>query len=291
MAADQLGCAIEDVTVRFGNTRVTPFGLAGTGGSRAGAMTGGAITYSARDLRTQILDRAANLLEANVDDLQIADGAIHVAGVPAISVSFADVAAKAAGAAEPERPPEQGVLASHNDFDGGEGGWSMATHVCWVEVDLQTGFVTIPRYVVVEDCGELINPAIVEGQVRGGVAQGIGAVLYEKVTYDDQANFQPDPDFDGDPTHRDPPHRDTIGHRGQLSRRRRRRHDRRPSSDYQRHRRRHGAPGRDHHRAAPTANPHPGVGGDYSNSLSAITRGNEGNEGSSLPLLLPRQGA
>ena len=66
----------------------------------------------------------------------------------------------------------------------------MATHVCWVEVDLETGFVTIPRYVVVEDCGELINPAIVEGQIRGGVAQGIGAVLYEKIAYDNEANFQ-----------------------------------------------------------------------------------------------------
>jgi aerobic carbon-monoxide dehydrogenase large subunit len=66
----------------------------------------------------------------------------------------------------------------------------MATHVCWVEVDLETGFVTIPRYVVVEDCGELINPAVVEGQVRGGVAQGIGAVLYERTAYDEQANFQ-----------------------------------------------------------------------------------------------------
>ena len=66
----------------------------------------------------------------------------------------------------------------------------MATHVCWVEVDLETGFVKIPRYVVVEDCGELINPAIVDGQIRGGVAQGIGAVLYERTAYDDDANLQ-----------------------------------------------------------------------------------------------------
>src|SRR5581483_2859358 len=69
-------------------------------------------------------------------------------------------------------------------WDGGEGGWAQATHVCWVEVDLDTGMVTIPRYLVVEDCGEIINPAIVDGQIRGGVAQGVGAVLYEKSVYD-----------------------------------------------------------------------------------------------------------
>ena len=95
-------------------------------------------------------------------------------------MSFADVAARAGGA----------PLEVRSDWDGGEGGWAMATHVCWVEVDLETGFVTIPRYVVVEDCGELINPAIVDGQIRGGVAQGVGAVLYERTAYDDDANLQ-----------------------------------------------------------------------------------------------------
>ena len=71
----------------------------------------------------------------------------------------------------------------HRDWNGGEGGWAQSTHVCWVEVDLETGQVRIPRYAVVEDCGEMINPAIVEGQIRGGVAQGVGAVFYEKTTY------------------------------------------------------------------------------------------------------------
>ena len=95
-------------------------------------------------------------------------------------MSFADVAAA--------RPGEQ--LRSDFSFDGGEGGWAQATHVCWVEVDLETGRVHIDRYVAVEDCGELINPNVVDGQVSGGVVQGIGAVLYEKSFYDDQANFQ-----------------------------------------------------------------------------------------------------
>jgi carbon-monoxide dehydrogenase large subunit len=102
-----------------------------------------------------------------------------VQGVPAISVSFVDVAANAGG-----------TLRDDAEYDGGEGGWAQATHVCWVEVDLVTGRVHVDRYVAVEDCGELINPAVVDGQIAGGVAQGIGAVLYEKSVYDEQAQFQ-----------------------------------------------------------------------------------------------------
>ncbi len=180
VAADALGVPIEQVRVRYGDTSITPFGLSGTGGSRSAPMAGGAVTYSARALRDQVLDVAADLLEAPREDLMVDDGNVHVAGVPSISVTFADVAAA--------RPGEQ--LRSDFSFDGAEGGWAQATHVCWVEVDLETGRVHIDRYVAVEDCGELINPNVVDGQVSGGVVQGIGAVLYEKSFYDDQANFQ-----------------------------------------------------------------------------------------------------
>ena len=180
VAADELGVPIEQVRVRYGDTSLTPFGLAGTGGSRSAPMAGGAVTYSARALRGHILDVAADLLEATRDDLVVDEGAIHVAGVPSITVSFADVAGARPGA------PLRGDF----DYDGGEGGWAQATHVCWVEVDLHTGRVHIDRYVAVEDCGELINPAVVDGQISGGVVQGIGAVLYEKSVYDDQGNFQ-----------------------------------------------------------------------------------------------------
>jgi len=75
-------------------------------------------------------------------------------------------------------------------FDGGAGGWSQATHVCVVDVGLDTGLVEIPRCILVVDCGEIINPAIVDGHVRGGVAEGIGAVLYEKSTYDGEGQFR-----------------------------------------------------------------------------------------------------
>jgi carbon-monoxide dehydrogenase large subunit len=183
VAADQLDCSIDDVRVVVGNTRRTPTALIGTGGSRSAGLTGGAVTYATRDLRQQIVDRAADMLEASPTDITIVDGNVHVAGVPARGISFADIAAdveKAGG--EP--------LRAAKSYDPEGGGWAVATHLCWVEVDLKTGFVHIPRYVVVEDCGAMINPAVVEGQVRGGVAQGIGAVLYEKIAYDSDANFQ-----------------------------------------------------------------------------------------------------
>ena len=179
VAADELGVPIEQVRVRFGDTSLTPFGLSGTGGSRSATMAGGAVTYSARALHEKIVDLAADMLEAPREDIVIEDGSVHVRGVPAISLSFADVATRSGG-----------ELRADCDYDGGEGGWAQATHVCWVEVDLHTGRVHIDRYVAVEDCGELINPAVVDGQISGGVVQGIGAVLYEKAMYDDQAQFQ-----------------------------------------------------------------------------------------------------
>jgi carbon-monoxide dehydrogenase large subunit len=178
--------------VRYGDTRQSPFGLMGTGGSRSAAVAGGAVTIAARDLRDRIVALAAELLEAAPTDLVIEDGQIHVAGVPSVSCSFAEVAAEA------RRRHPAGIGNTRGDeairvighWDGGEGGWAQATHVCWVEVDVETGTVHIDRYVVVEDCGEIINPAIVDGQIRGGVAQGIGAVLYEKTAYADDGNHQ-----------------------------------------------------------------------------------------------------
>ena len=99
VAADELGLPLGQVRVRYGDTSITPFGLAGTGGSRSAPMAGGAVTYSARALRERIVERAADLLEAPKEDLVVEDGAIHVQGVPAISVSFVDVAANAGHAA------------------------------------------------------------------------------------------------------------------------------------------------------------------------------------------------
>lgn len=181
IVADELGVAIEDVKLVFGDTQRTPFSLLGTGGSRGGPIGGGAMKYAARQVREQLVEAASKMLEADVADIDIVDGNVHVAGVPARGVTFAELAATTDG---------DGFEAMQSYRGKGDGGWSVATHACVVDVDLDTGKVTFPRYLVVEDCGPIINPAIVDGQVRGGVAQGIGAVLYERATYDEDANLQ-----------------------------------------------------------------------------------------------------
>ena len=151
-------------------------------------MGGGAVRGSSREVREKVVDHAAKMLEANAEDIEIVDGNIHVAGVPARGLTYAEVARDAAG---PAASDDTEAIEARCDYEGaGDGGWSCATHACIVEVDLETGMVSIPRYVVVEDCGPIINPAIVDGQVRGGVAQGVGAVLYESSHYDDDANLQ-----------------------------------------------------------------------------------------------------
>jgi aerobic carbon-monoxide dehydrogenase large subunit len=188
LAADQIGMSLDTVHVRYGDTRTAPFGLVGTAGSRSATMASGAVLLAAKGLRDRIIDVAADLLEAAPDDLIIEHGRVHVKGTPAVAVTLDAVAAAACRAGASGRPGE--AIRVTRLFDGGEGGWSGATHVCLVEVSLETGQVTILRYVVVEDCGEIINPAIVDGQIRGGVAQGIGAVLYEHAAYDQDGQFQ-----------------------------------------------------------------------------------------------------
>jgi aerobic carbon-monoxide dehydrogenase large subunit len=192
LAADQLGVPMEVIRVDYGNTRTTPFGLVGTAGSRAATFASGAVLLATKTLRDRIVDLAADLLEAAPTDLVIEAGRIHVAGTPSIAVTLAEVADAARRTGGDARGTAKGdeAIRVTEIFDGGAGGWSQATHVCFVEIDLETGQVKIPRYIVVEDCGEIINPAVVDGQIRGGVAQGIGGVLYEKSTYDDQGQFQ-----------------------------------------------------------------------------------------------------
>jgi carbon-monoxide dehydrogenase large subunit len=185
VAADQMGVPFEQVRVEIGDTDRVPPG--GTGGSRAATMAGGAAKVASRELRKRVLDLASELLEASSEDLLIVEGNISVQGVPARAITLADVAdAAAAGRFRPETDTSLEVAIT---YDGGEGGWSGGTHCVEVEIDPETGAVKILRYVVAEDCGEVINPAIVEGQVRGGVAQGIGAVLLEHSAYDENGQY------------------------------------------------------------------------------------------------------
>jgi carbon-monoxide dehydrogenase large subunit len=184
VAADELGVPLRSVRIVCGDTQVTPFNLVGTGGSRSATLASGAVMGVAAAVRAQVVRLAAHLLEAADDDVELADGVVSVRGVPASARPLADVAAVAYRNTALLPPDVTPGIDAEFDFAIPEGGWSQATHCCWVEVDRHTGRVRIDRYLVVEDCGALINPTIVEGQIAGGVAQGIGGVLLERVAYD-----------------------------------------------------------------------------------------------------------
>jgi aerobic carbon-monoxide dehydrogenase large subunit len=192
VAADEMGVPFDHVRVLHGDTNITPFSLIGTGGSRASTWASGAVLMSTRKLKERVLGIAAELLEISADDLEITDGVIVPRGVPGRSLPLAQIAQQAYMAPGSLPPGSEPVLEVHETFTG-EGitgsGWSGGTHACTVEIDLGTGQVQIRRYVVVEDCGRVINPAIVEGQIRGGVTQGIGEVLYEHSAYDEEGQY------------------------------------------------------------------------------------------------------
>jgi len=185
IAADEFGVPFEQVRVVVGDSAVVPFGL--TGGSRSATMTGGVALHGARQLKAKVLDFAADLMEVSAQDLLITDGNVWVRGDPASAISVTEVAQRAASGPSGDGAAELEVEAT---YDGGEGGWSGGTHCAIVDVDAETGIVKVERYVAVEDCGALINPAVVEGQIRGGVAQGIGAVLLERSAYGEDGSFQ-----------------------------------------------------------------------------------------------------
>lgn len=192
IAAEEMGVPMDHVRVVHGDTRITPFSVVGTGGSRAATWASGAVLTSTRKLKEKVLAIAGAQLEISPDDLEILDGAVTPKGVPGRAIPLAQIASQASIFPGSVPAGTDGTLEANERFLG-EGitgsGWSGGTHACVVEVDLGTGAVRIVRYVVVEDCGRVINPAIVDGQVRGGIAQGIGSVLYERAAYDDDGNF------------------------------------------------------------------------------------------------------
>jgi carbon-monoxide dehydrogenase large subunit len=186
VAATEFGIPLEHVRVVHGDTQLTPFLLIGTGGSRAATMASGAALHATRLVKQKVLAMAANMLEISPDDLEIVDAVVAPKGDPERGIPLAGIA-MAAYFATP--PGEDEGLRSSALYEQPAGGWSGGTHVSFVEVDPETGVVELLRYIVVEDCGDLINPAIVDGQIRGGVAQGIGIALLENALYDEDANF------------------------------------------------------------------------------------------------------
>ncbi len=187
IAADELGISPEKIVVRQGDTEATPYGW-GTFASRSMVIGGGATKRASALLADRIKDVAGHLLEAAAGDLEIEDGRVFVAGSPEKHVTVEKVARAVHLEAHLLPEGEAGTLDATAAFDP-PGTFSNATHGVVVEIDPETGAVGIERYVVVEDCGVMINPMIVEGQVRGGVAQGIAAALYERLAYDDEGQL------------------------------------------------------------------------------------------------------
>ncbi len=188
LTADALGVPIEDVTTIQGDTALTPYG-AGTGGSRSGSMLAGAVSATAAVLRDKLVAIAAHRLEASADDIELAGGRAFVRGTPSVSVGVAELAAVAYFETHALPPGmSSGLEATERYTASMMPVWANATHVCTCEVDVVTGAVRILRYIVSEDCGPMINPAIVEGQIAGGTVQGIGGALLEELAYDDAGN-------------------------------------------------------------------------------------------------------
>jgi carbon-monoxide dehydrogenase large subunit len=188
VVADELGVDLAQVRVVQGDTDSSPLGP-GTGGSRSAVILGSAARLAAAEVRSRVLAIAAHELEAAVEDMVLGDGRVHVAGSPTSGLTLREVATKAytsPASLPPGTPP--GLEAQHRYTPESFCTWSNACHMCLVEVDPATGAVEILRYVVSEDCGVMVNPTIVEGQIAGGVVQGIGGVLLEHLPYDEAGN-------------------------------------------------------------------------------------------------------
>jgi carbon-monoxide dehydrogenase large subunit len=187
LVADRLGVPIESVRVVQPDTSIAPPGT-GTFASRGAIAQGGAVDGAAKTVRAELIAIAAAALEASPADLELSGGRVSVRGVPGRGLSVADLA-RTAHSAAPGARPDARVLEATEVFDPPGPTFSGAVHVASVEVDPDTGRVTVRAYTLVEDCGPVINPLIVEGQIHGAVAQGIGEALDERLVYDEEGQL------------------------------------------------------------------------------------------------------
>ena len=186
IVADSFGIGMDDVNVIHGDTENVPFGM-GTYGSRSLAVCGSAIMKSVDKVKEKGARIAAHKLECSPEDLEFANGSWNVKGTEK-SVGFGDVALTAYVPHDYPENEEPGLdFASF--YDPVNFVYPFGAHICVVEVDKETGEVKIVRYIAVDDAGNIINPMIVEGQVHGGVAHGIGQALYEGAVYDDSGQL------------------------------------------------------------------------------------------------------
>jgi aerobic carbon-monoxide dehydrogenase large subunit len=188
LVAAQLSVPFEDVRIRFGDTETAPAGM-GTFASRSMAMGGGSIQLATRDLKLKLGRLAAHMLEAAPEDMLVQDGAFFPAGSPSRSVTIREIARMVHLQSNKLPPGEDPLLEASYSYRGdpGTGTFPNCAQLVVVEVDVETGKVTVLDYFVVEDCGPVINPTLVEGQMHGGIAQGIGGALFEQSLYDHES--------------------------------------------------------------------------------------------------------
>jgi aerobic carbon-monoxide dehydrogenase large subunit len=187
IVADRLGISTDDVDVVHGDTGRVQFGM-GTYGSRSGAVGGSAIVVSLDKIVEKSKRIAAHMLEAAPEDIELSSGRFHVRGSPDRSKGLPDISLAAYLAHSMPAGVEPGLEAT-SFFDPTNFTYPFGTHIAMVEVDADTGQVKLLRYVAVDDVGNVINPMIVEGQLHGGIAQGVAQALWETAEYDDSAQL------------------------------------------------------------------------------------------------------
>ena len=183
--ADELGVPMDTIEVLHGDSDMPADG-AGTWADRSIILGGGAIILAGRDLRQKLLKFASLLMETPLDELDIRDGYVFRRSAPGEQLAVSSIAR--AALTDPGRFPAElqgGLFSSRGYEDPPQRAGSSGAHIAIVEVDAETGQVIVKRYVAVEDCGRVINPMIVEGQIRGSVAQGLGEVLLEQMVTDE----------------------------------------------------------------------------------------------------------
>jgi carbon-monoxide dehydrogenase large subunit len=186
ICADNVGVHPDQVQVVHGDSSQVPYTGYGTGASRGASVGGAAVMKASRTVRDKVMRIAAHMLEADPADLEAEDGRISVRGAPSASVTMADIGRaayiRAIELPEDEDPGIEAVEA----FDPPQFAWPYGANIAVVDVDAETGQVSFLDYIYVHDCGTIVNPTIVEGQIQGGVAQGIGSALFEELPYDDE---------------------------------------------------------------------------------------------------------
>ena len=188
IVADQVGVDVRDVEIVTGDTDQFYWG-AGTFASRGAVVAGNAINEAARSVRGKILKLASDKLEVAEEDLEIVDGHVRVKGVPQRHVSLGQLARDANPLRGAVKPGTEPGLEATNYFGPDRGATASGVHAAIVEVDPETMNVKVLKYVVVHDCGRVINPLILDGQVQGGVAQGLGNAFYEELVFDDNGQL------------------------------------------------------------------------------------------------------